>query len=141
MQSLSDTPKTLMPPSTTSKEEKAAAIELVGKVIIREFMELEFLKERPKVMKVAGGKQPRKAVRKKQPNLDDIQEYAKKLLTLGLELQDGIWEGGGLRVLRCWKYLSLFFQATDHVCYLNEAFTPLSQYHYLLPPRLSEQLI
>ena len=50
--------KHLCPPSTTLKEEKAAAIESVGKVIIQEFVELELLKERPKAMKVAGGKQP-----------------------------------------------------------------------------------
>ena len=145
MQSLSDTPdETLMPPSATSKEEKAAAIESVGKIIIQEFVDLEFHKERPKAMKAAGGKQSQKALRKKQPNQDHVQEYAKELLTLGLfyfELQDGIREGDGLRVLRCWKYLLLFFRATGHVNYTIEAFTLLSQYYYLLPPRLSEQLI
>ena len=113
MQNLSDTPdETLMPPSTTSKEEKAVAIKSVRKIIIQEFVDLKFHKERPKAMKAAGGKQPQKAVQKKQPNLDHIQEYAKELLTLGLfyfELQDGIWEGNGLRVLRCWKYLLQFF--------------------------------
>ena len=142
MQSLSDTPdETLVPTSATSKEDKAAAIESVGKIIIQEFVDFEFHKEKPKA---GSGKQPKKAVQNKQPNLDHIQEYAKELLTLGLfylELQDGIREGDGLRVLRCWKYLFLFFRATGHVNYTIEAFTLLSQYYYLLPPRLSEQLI
>ena len=63
MQSLSDTPdETLMPPSATSKEEKAAAIKSVGKIIIQEFVDLKFHKERPKAMEAAGGKQPQKAV-------------------------------------------------------------------------------
>ena len=63
MQSLSDTPdETLVLPSAISKEEKAAEIESVGKIITQEFVELEFHKERTKAMKVAGGKQPQKAV-------------------------------------------------------------------------------
>ena len=52
------------------------------KGIIQEFVDLEFYNARPKVMKLAGGKQSQKAVWKKQPNLDNIQEYAKELLTL-----------------------------------------------------------
>ena len=145
MQSLSDTPdETLVPTSATSKEDKAAAIESVGKIIIQEFVDFEFHKEKPKAMKAGSGNQPKKAVQNKQPNLDHIQEYAKELFTLGLfylELQDGIREGNELRVLRCWKYLFLFFRATSHVNYTIEAFTLSSQYYYLLPPRLSEQLI
>ena len=54
-QSLSDTPdETLVHCSATSKEEKAVAIESVGKIIIQGFVDPEFDKERPKAMKVAG---------------------------------------------------------------------------------------
>ena len=55
MHSLSDTPdETLVHHSATSREEKAATIESVVKIIIQEFVDLEFHKERPKAMKVAG---------------------------------------------------------------------------------------
>ena len=55
MQSLSDKPdETLVHRSVTSKEEKAAAIESVGKIIIQKFVDPEFHKEKPKAMKVAG---------------------------------------------------------------------------------------
>ena len=45
------------------------------------------------------------------PSIDSVQEYAKETRSLGLlllEFKDGICEGGGNRVLRCWKYF-LFF--------------------------------
>ena len=40
------------------------------------------------------------------PSKDSVQEYAKETLSLGLllfEFKDGIREGDGNRVLRCWK--------------------------------------
>ena len=49
------------------------------------------------------------------PSIDSVQEYAKETLSLGLlllEFKDGIREGDGNRVLRCWKYFLLFFRAT-----------------------------
>ena len=86
MQSLSDKPdETLVHRSVTSKEEKAAAIESVGKIIIQEFVDPEFHKERPKAIE-SGRKQPQKAVRKR---LDNIQGYTKALLKLSYRMKFG----------------------------------------------------
>ena len=43
-----------------------------------------------------------------------------------LELQDGIREGDGDRVLKCWSYLLIIFKATGHRNYALEAFNTLS---------------
>ena len=74
---------------------------------------------------------------------DHVLEYAKEALTMGLfylEFKDAIREGDGDRVLRCWKYLFLYFRATGHTNYCSEALNLLSHYYYLLPPRYAEQL-
>eukprot|EP00731_Ephydatia_muelleri_P025442 Em0017g525a len=52
---------------------------------------------------------------------DCVMEYAKETLSLGLlllEFNDAIREGDGCRVLRCWKFLFLFFRAAGHKNYL-----------------------
>ena len=51
---------------------------------------------------------------------DCVMEYAKETLSLGLlllEFNDAIREGDGCRVLRCWKFLFLFFRAAGHKNY------------------------
>ena len=107
MQSLSDTPdETFVHRSVTSKEEKAAAYESVGKIIIQEFLDPEFHKEKPKAMKMAGSS-PKKQYEKSWTTFKSTLKNCSHCFTS--ELQDGIWEGDGLRVLRCWKYLFLFF--------------------------------
>ena len=86
---------------------------------------------------------PRKT-QKKRTGLDHKQEYAKEVLTLGLfymEFQDAIREGDGIRVIRCWKFLLLWFRSTGHTNYAIEAMTLLSQFYHLFTPRLAEQLI
>eukprot|EP00731_Ephydatia_muelleri_P006704 Em0003g952a len=73
-----------------------------------------------------------------------VQEYAKETLSLGLlllEFKDGIREGDGNRVLRCWKYFLLFFRATKHKNYCIEAFNLQMQYYYILPKRYAEQML
>ena len=59
--------ETLVPTSATTKEDKAAAIKSEGKIIIQEFVDFEFHKEKPKAMIAAGRKQPKKAVQKSNP--------------------------------------------------------------------------
>eukprot|EP00731_Ephydatia_muelleri_P018431 Em0011g471a len=78
------------------------------------------------------------------PSIDSVQEYAKETLSLGLlllEFKDGIREGDGNRVLRCWKYFLLFFRATKHKKYCIEAFNIQMQYYYILPKRYAEQML
>ena len=89
-------------------------------------------------MNVAGGKQPRKAVRKKQPNLDNIQEYAKELLNLGLfylELQvefgkevDCEFSGCGSTCLYSFKQLvmSAISMRLSHPCHSTTTCFPFS---------------
>lgn len=150
MNAMNDIPdETLIPPTTTSKEEKAAVIQSVGKVLIQEYVDLQSTMEKPagpqtKSTSHVHTSEPAQKHAKKRHNHDYIQEYAKEVLTMGLfyfEFQDAIREGDGERVLRCWKYLFLFFRVSGHTNYTNEAFILLSQYYYLLPPRLAGQLI
>ena len=74
---------------------------------------------------------------------DNIQAYAKEVMTLGLlyaEFSDGIREGDGIRVTRCWKFLMLIFKAAQRKNYSCEAFALLAQMNFILSPRLSQQL-
>ena len=59
-------------------------------------------------------------------NTDHIIEYAKETLTLGLmllEFKDSLREGDGERVLRCWKFLMLYFRSSGHANYCFESLT------------------
>ena len=74
---------------------------------------------------------------------DNVQAYARELLMLGLiynEFSDGIREGDGERVIRCWKFLMLIFKAAQRKNYSCEAFALLAQIKFILSPRLSQQL-
>ena len=80
----------------------------------------------------------------KHSDFDHILEYAKETLSLGLlflEFKDAVKEGDGTRVLRCWKYFLLLFHASGHSNYGLEALYFLTQYNFVLPPRLAEQMI
>ncbi len=128
MSSLSDSPDaSLFPPGITDNTVRTA-LESGVKTVMSQFVDLSY---------------PPKHQGHTSPT-DHVQEYAKEALTLGLfqmEFHDAIREGDGLRVLRCWKFLVLFFKATRHPNYALEALTLLAQYYYLLPPHLSQQLI
>lgn len=74
---------------------------------------------------------------------DNVQAYAKELMTIGIlyaEFADGICEGDGERVTRCWKFLMLIFKAAQRKNYSCEAFALLAQRSFILSPRLSQQL-
>ena len=76
-------------------------------------------------------------------NVDPVYTYASEILSVGLlylELKDAIKEGDGNRVFRVWMFLFLIFRAAKRTSYAIEAFTLLSQYHLILPPRLAEKL-
>ena len=75
---------------------------------------------------------------------DGVQEYAREVLSLGLmflEFKDGIREGDGERVFRCWKILFPLFMSSGRVKYTIEAFTLMCQKEYLLTPRQAMQLL
>ena len=110
-----------------SQKERLTMLDSAVRTIISDFVDISFPKKRKKVAK----------------NQDHILEYAKETLTMGLmflEFKDAVREGDGERVLRCWKFLFLFFRASGHTNYTLEALTLLSHYYYLLPPRYAEQM-
>ena len=77
-------------------------------------------------------------------NENHVLSYACDVLTLGLlymEFADAVREGDGERILRCWRYLLLVFKASGRTNYSIEAFTLLSQYHFLFSERMRMQLI
>lgn len=74
---------------------------------------------------------------------DGVLQYAQETLTLGLllmEFNDAIREGDGERIMRCWKFFLPIFKSAKRKNYSLEAFTLLSQYHYLFSPRMAAQL-
>lgn len=75
---------------------------------------------------------------------DHVHAYAKELLSLGLlymEFCDGIREGDGLRILRCWRYMMMLFKAKDKRKYAIQASTLLFQFHFLFSDRMAHQLL
>ena len=75
---------------------------------------------------------------------DGVLAYAKELLSLGMlymEFVDGIREGDGLRILRCWRYFLLIFKAKQKRKYAIQAATILLQYHFTFTERMKQQLI
>jgi L1 cell adhesion molecule like protein len=79
-----------------------------------------------------------------EEHMDNVQDYATELLSYGLlymEFSDGIREGDGLRVLRCWRYFMLLFKVHNKRNYSIEALHLLSQYHFYLSHRQAQQLL
>ena len=74
---------------------------------------------------------------------DGVMSYAVQILSQGLlylEFSDGIREGDGDRMLRCWQYFLIDFKVRRRKNYSIEALNILVQYHFFLPQRLAEQL-
>lgn len=58
--------------------------------------------------------------------------YASAVLTDGLlllEFRDAIHEGDGQRIMRCWKFMLLYFFSSGHNKYALEAFNLLANVH------------
>ena len=52
-------------------------------------------------------------IKKRPKSMDHVLEYGKDILTMGLlllEFKDTIKHGAGFRILRCWKFVSFFFE-------------------------------
>lgn len=75
---------------------------------------------------------------------DKVLQYSILLMSIGLlywEFSDAIKEGDGMRVIRCWRYMMLYFRTTGRTNYAIEAFTMLAQYHFVFSEREKQQLI
>ncbi len=75
---------------------------------------------------------------------DNQYNYAQEILSLGcfyLEFCDAIREGGGHRVLRCWKYLLSVFHSPGRTNYSIEALNMLFQHTITLSSRLCHELL
>lgn len=74
---------------------------------------------------------------------DLISAYSRNLLSLGmlfLEFNDGIREGDGERIIRCWRYFLPLFKLDKRTNYLIEAFILLAQNEFLFTDRQKAQL-
>ena len=77
------------------------------------------------------------------PSIDQVYEYGRQFLSIGclyLEFADGIREGDGTRVYRCWKYFLPIFKGSNRTNYSIEALTLLNQCEFKLTPRQSAEL-
>ena len=75
---------------------------------------------------------------------DHILSYAKETPSLGMlcmEFCDSIYEGDGLRILRCWKYMLLLFKATNKYKYAIQALRLLFQYYFTFTEKKNEASI
>lgn len=76
--------------------------------------------------------------------VDGVLNYGEHLLSLGLlymEFVDGIREGDGFRVMRCWRFFLPLFKSAKRKNYAIEALNLLMQSNHILPPRQAQQLI
>lgn len=76
--------------------------------------------------------------RKKDSEADGVYSYTCEVISLGLlllEFNDGIHEGNGDRILRCWKLFFPIFKASKRKNNAIEAFELLCQYNFLFYAR------
>lgn len=75
---------------------------------------------------------------------DGILDYACAVLSDGLlmlEFRDGIREGNGERIIRCWKFMLLYFRHFHHYKYALEAFHTLALVEVVAPPHIRQQIV
>ena len=73
-----------------------------------------------------------------------MYNYACRFMGMALMVRnfhDASREGDGLRIMRCWKFLMLYFKVDNRVKYAVEAFHLLAQVNALLPSHMAYQLI
>lgn len=76
--------------------------------------------------------------------MDGINAYTKDVISYGLllmEMNDGVREGDGYRIISCYKVLLPIFKATGRTNYSKGALRLLVQFYYLFTPRLKKQLL
>lgn len=75
---------------------------------------------------------------------DGVFNYSSAVLNDGLlllELRDAIREGDGIRVLRCWKFMLLYWRYGNHTKYCLEAFHLLASVNATATPRIAHEII
>jgi len=73
---------------------------------------------------------------------DSVLSYANEIFSLGLfYMEYSIKEGGGDRILRCWRYMLLLFKVSNKTKYSVEAYSLLAHYQYLFSERMCKQLL
>ena len=133
MKNLDDSPSTVYFPENCEElasTQKHRIFKLAMEAIVKEFVDLDLTYKE-------------QVVSQHPSKIDSVREYACEVLTLGLllmEFNDGIHEGDGNRIFRCWSYFLLLFKASNRTNYSIEAFNLLANYHYLLSPRQAMQL-
>ena len=89
------------------------------------------------------GTQPPASLAVKKAAEDGVFNYALAVLGNGLlllELKDAIREGDGLRILRCWKVMLMYFTYAGHRNYQHEAFYTLSLVNAIASPQVASQI-
>ena len=74
---------------------------------------------------------------------DGVLNYASAVLYDGLlllEFKDTI-RGDGIRILRCWKVLLMYYRNANHTNYASEAFQFIAQVTATASPRVATQLL
>ena len=74
---------------------------------------------------------------------DGVFNYASAVLNDGLlllEFRDAIHEGDGPRIMRCWKFLLLFFRFAGHTKYAQEALNMQLLLNGSTSPQVANQL-
>lgn len=75
---------------------------------------------------------------------DGILDYACAVLSDGLlmlEFRGGISRGNGERIMRCWKFMLLYFRHFHHYKYALEAFHTLALVELVAPPHIRQQIV
>lgn len=125
-----------------SKQERQDLIESISNQIVEQFVSFQFCEEDAMCDDEKGEEDDNSD--DEEENEDQIETYAKQLLSLGLfywEYSDSIREGDGERLSRCFEYMLPMFINTGRKNYAIEAFRFLYQLKYQLPPRLATQLL
>ena len=96
----------------------------------------------PSILSVARRPTASQSVRRAAP--DGVLNYASAVLNDGLlllEFKDAIREGDGIRILRCWKVLLMYYRMANHTNYASEAFHFIAQVTATASPRVATQLL
>ena len=77
-------------------------------------------------------------------SVDGVFNYASAVLNDGLlfmELRDAIREGDGPRIIRCWKFMLLYWKHAGHTKYAYEVIELISSIEAASSPRIAHELV